>query len=336
MLKFDKIKLTTDINYINYIVRSYFIENKKNESVISLNYINTNPYDLLIKVDYIRQELVLEFTSKILLTNLTQLISIYNIKEVLNQINLLGIINFDLDKVLNNSKVLKCDVTKDIDEKLDTKIYKQLKLSICNFNKWETTSYKSGIKIKKKVKTRKCFEELSIYDKYVEISEKKLFLKSFNNSTKNKILDYYNNVTRFEIKLSTIASIKEKLEITDNNLLAVLNSKANPIENLFIKIFQYNLIKNNKITLNNKLKIKYMDLFDFTQKEELFNYLLLEKCNYDIKKIEPVLVHICSSKTDIRKILKTRYYPIILGGSMKQSEKERVIPKLYSYLLIPN
>ena len=80
MLKFDKIKLTTDINYIESIAKEYFIEQRGKRGLISLNYNNNNPFNLLIKVDYCRQELVLEFTSKILLCEFNLLISEYTIK----------------------------------------------------------------------------------------------------------------------------------------------------------------------------------------------------------------------------------------------------------------
>ena len=84
MIKFDKMKLITSIDYISDINVSVFLTSVKNDEVLSYKYQQDKPYSLLILVDYSHNELVLEFTGKILLDKYSQLINSETIKDCLS------------------------------------------------------------------------------------------------------------------------------------------------------------------------------------------------------------------------------------------------------------
>ena len=84
MIKFDKMKLITSIDYISDINVSIFLTSVKNDEVLSYKYQQDKPYSLLILVDYSHNELVLEFTGKILLDKYSQLINSETIKDCLS------------------------------------------------------------------------------------------------------------------------------------------------------------------------------------------------------------------------------------------------------------
>ena len=66
MLKFDKMKLVTKIDYISDIDYSKFILNSKEDSILYYKYQQERPFYLLVMVNYQHNELVLEFTGKII------------------------------------------------------------------------------------------------------------------------------------------------------------------------------------------------------------------------------------------------------------------------------
>ena len=66
MIQFDKLKIVTNIRYISNINKELFIENKKGNEILYYKYKQKTPYNLIIIVNYFQNELVIEFTSKIL------------------------------------------------------------------------------------------------------------------------------------------------------------------------------------------------------------------------------------------------------------------------------
>lgn len=71
MLKFDKIKLVSNISDIKIVDKSKFHTTFKNDVVASIKIHQEVPYLLIIKLDYEAQEVIIEFTGKILGTEYT-------------------------------------------------------------------------------------------------------------------------------------------------------------------------------------------------------------------------------------------------------------------------
>lgn len=61
MLTFDKLKIVSKIENIEICNHAAFEQTIKNNTVASLKYKCTNPYVLYIEIDYLENELVIEF-----------------------------------------------------------------------------------------------------------------------------------------------------------------------------------------------------------------------------------------------------------------------------------
>ena len=62
MLKFDKMKIVSDISNIEIYDEDVFEKILKNGVLVELRYRIENPYYLYVEVDYLENELVIEFT----------------------------------------------------------------------------------------------------------------------------------------------------------------------------------------------------------------------------------------------------------------------------------
>lgn len=104
MITFDKIKLVTNIEYIRNV----------DETKFEIRYNDYDTMMLFMEIDYDENELVIEFSGKILGKDYPQLISRETIIQCLENINMLGVCEILVEDILKHSEVVKCDVTMDI------------------------------------------------------------------------------------------------------------------------------------------------------------------------------------------------------------------------------
>lgn len=288
MLKFDKLKLVTKIDYIRDIDYSKFILNSKEDSILYYKYQQERPFYLLVMVNYQHNELVLEFTENPL-DNYTNLIDIYTAKDCLSQINRLGICHLNVESIMTDSNVVKCDITKDIECGLMQDIITNVRQNLSNYMKWVTKPYrKEGITIENVVTTPRYKKRLIVYDKAKELqsANNRYFLNAVSNP--NEILSYFNGKTRFELNINTMDQIRNLLNIPNNNLLAVLTSKANPILSVIDEAIKYNDCQHRTMTLR-----------------DYEHCLLLKECNYDMSAVEAKVRTLSAKTTSITRIMKT-------------------------------
>lgn len=288
MLKFDKMKLVTKINYINDIDYSKFILNSKEDRILYYKYQQERPFYLLVMVNYQYNELIIEFTGKILLDNYTNLINIYTAKDCLAQINRLGICHLNIDSIMNDCNVVKCDVTKDVESNQIQDIMNNIRQNLSSYKKWITRSYhKEGITIENVVKTSKYKKRLIIYDKAKELqtTNNQHFLNAISNPA--EMLLYFNNKIRFELNINTMDQIRKLLNIPNNSLLEVLTSKANPILSVIDEAIKYNDCQHRP-----------MNLRDYE------HCLLLKECNYDMNAVEAKVRTLSAKTTSITRVMK--------------------------------
>ena len=230
MLTFDKLKIVTNTLYISSIQNNIFSTIIRNGEIEGHIYRQTEPYQLLINVNYKKNELVIEFTSKILKDDCISLINIDNIEQCLNNINKLGICKIDIEDILHDSTVVKCDITKDFEINLQIKeICTQIRKSIKNYEKWKLKRYnKEGISIEKVAKTPKYKRRIIIYDKNKELT--KVTNRKFLNSLKsrNRIFDYFKNKIRIEVNINSMSQMRDMLNIENNSLHNVFRSVEQP------------------------------------------------------------------------------------------------------------
>ncbi len=286
---YDKLKIITKINYIDNINNNEFISHYKDNELLYYKYQQKSPYSLLIMINYIHNELVIEFTSKILKERFVELINKNNIKQCLNNINDLYICSLDVDSILIDSSVVKCDETKVIGHDSIKEIVGIISTNITNHRKWITKPYKNGgIVIENIASTARYKKRLSFYDKSKELlkSENSTFLNSLKN--KSEVLRHYNDKIHVELNINTIKQIKELLMIPNNNLNTVLNTEHSAILNVFDEAV--------KISCNNKVQN-----FSWRDSERK---AMLEICDYDLIKVEMNMRNIVSKNTSITKTMK--------------------------------
>ena len=278
MIKFDKMKLVTSIDYVSEIQYDLFNINMRQDEVLYYKYELKSPFYLLIMINYSKNELVLEFTGKILLEHYPSLINKDTINECIDNINTLGVCKLDRDLIINNANVVKCDVTMDVEGDISM-IIPSLRQNIVNYAKWNTKPYFKGIVLEKVVSTDRYKKRLSIYDKQKELRQKspKYFLSSLSNE--NEVLDYFKDKVRFELNINTKPQVKQLLNIPDNNIQSVLNSTANPILSVIDEAVKYE-----------QPRVVTYTLRDYEHE------LLLKDCDYDLEKVE-AKVRVYSKKT---------------------------------------
>jgi hypothetical protein len=286
-MTFDKMKIISNINYISNIDTNKFIAHTKNNQVLYYKYQQQTPFSLIIVVDYQHKELSIEFTGKILLEKYPNLINAKTIRECFYNINHLGICNINVEAIINQSYVTKCDVTKDIATTGIATILANIRPNISNNKKWVVKGYKGGLTIEKVVSTSRYKERLVIYDKAKEMqrAENDKFLNCVSNA--QDIVSYFQGKVRFEVNINTMSQIRTLLNIPNNDLKIVLSATSNPILTVINEAIKYNKPQHRKQTIR-----------------EYERELLLKSCNYDIVNVEALIRSLSSSNTSIKRVMQ--------------------------------
>ena len=108
MIKLDRLKLVTNLKNIVSINEEKFITTYSNNKLLNYTYKsstdNNLPYELYIKGDDERKELIIEFSSKILKNDYPKLINRDTIYQCFNNINSTGIIKLDTEEIIKDKR----------------------------------------------------------------------------------------------------------------------------------------------------------------------------------------------------------------------------------------
>ena len=285
MITFDKLKIVTNIEDITNIDTTVFVTQTKDGEILYHKYRQESPFCLLIQADYNKQELVIEFTGKILKEDYPQLINRNNIVQCLEAINGMGICRIDTEAILAHGEVCKCDVTKDISSTQMQEIIAQMKQSLTNYEKWSCAKYQgNGLVIYKTVKTDRYKKRLSIYDKHKELTMacNREFLNTISN--REELLAYFQDRIRFELNIDTKAQIRLLLGVMDNRLHSVLSSNANPI----LTVFDEAIRQNESTAYHSDLK-------------EYMMALVIRECHNDLEDVEAKVRAMTPKTASIRR-----------------------------------
>lgn len=285
MLTFDKLKIVTNIDYIQIDDIDGFQQTIKNNTLTELKFNITSPYLLYIEIDYLEKELVIEFSGKILGSDYKKLISTETIRQCFENINSLGVCSLDVEEIMKDAVVVKCDVTQDVLCEDIPAVSAFIKGNVSSYNQFSVKCLRNGnLTIEKNVTTRQAKKRLTIYDKGKEMSkmENRRFLEKYDVSAED-----FRDVCRFEMNLNSIAQIKSSLGITDTRLMSVLTSTKNPILDFLDDVVADT---DNVIPL--------------TDKQSYLTALVLQDCNNDLAKVEAKMRQIYSQGTNISKIMK--------------------------------
>ena len=287
MITFDKLKITTNINYITNIDYERFVAHLKGDELLYYKYKQTSPFLLEVRADYKKDELVIEFTGKILREEYKNLINRNNIFQCFDEINQMGICKLDTPKILSNSYITKCDITKDIKGYDIKDIISQIRQNLKNYQKWVCKNYGGGIVIENTVSTPRHKKRLTIYDKEKELMKatNAEFLKSSPNM--EETIKHFTNTVRFELNINTEKQVRELLKISDNDLNSVIHSDANPILTIMDEAIRE--VKASSTAQN---------LRDYEHE------LLLKECHYDLSEVEAKIRGLISKNTSISRIMQ--------------------------------
>jgi hypothetical protein len=240
MIRLDKIKFVTSLCNVQLVENEKWQTTTQNGEIISMKFKQERPCLVQIDVHFKEEEITIEFTGKILKDDYPLLINKYTISKCFAAINELGLCVLNVETVLSNSKVLKCDVTKDI-WGVDVEDFRNYATShIVNRKKWNIRCFphKSNFLIEKEVATPRLRRKMTVYEKGNE-------LKNHKNSTflnwverPDKMNEYFQGCVRFELALVSCSAIRQELDIQDCTLNSVINSSENPIGEFFDQVLR--------------------------------------------------------------------------------------------------
>lgn len=311
MLTFDKLKIVVkSYKYIDNINKNKFNTIIKDDVITEYRYQQTTPYLLYIEQDIVEDEVVIEFTGKILGADYPDLINRENIRQCLDNINALGICTLDVDGILNYGEVVKADVTKDVEYDNISDLTKRLLSCIKNNERYNATFEDGNFIVEKKVKTRQRKVRLTIYDKEKEMSlvGNQRWVASLGNVVARQINEHFRGKIRFEMNLNSIKAIKDGLCIRDNSIASVLNDKTNPIMPFLDKV----LLDNKEARVAKSVR-------------DLERLAFMEKFGNDMKAIERAILPIKSPKTNLSQVMRP-YHQLFnaLNSNNSISLKERL------------
>ena len=287
MIKFDKIKIISSLTNISKINEDKFKTITKDGVILEQSFSMQSPYSLYVEADYEEKELVLEITGKILKDKYSQLISIDTINQCLQNINEMGLCHLNIEGILRDGEVVKCDVTQDVCYPNCKELCKSIKANVRSYQKYKAQIRGANLEISKSVQTKNCQCRLVVYDKEKEmyLATNREFLSSCQDSA--SLLNYFNGKIRFEMNLNSMKQIRKNLNIDNTSINTVLTSSATPIWDFINSVIDASC---TGATCHSVTEFK--------------NKLLLEYCNNDIEKVEALLRNYYSKNTHISQVMK--------------------------------
>lgn len=287
VIKLDKLKIVVNEKYITNINEDVFTTIIKNGQIVEYRYEQQYPYLLYIEKDLIEHELVIEFTGKILQEQYPLLISKDTIRQCLESVNKLAICHINVPEILQNSVVVKADVSHDICCGSYQQLISTLKTSVKNHNKYLSRVIHGTFVIEKNVVSRSRKVRMTIYDKAAEMQLKanQEYLDRLSN--RDEVAEYFKDKVRFELNLNSMEQIRQHLNIHDTMLHNVLHTEANPIVEFIDKAF----VLEEPAPIDMKLR-------------DIERLALLESVDRDVTKLEMIVRKHSSPKSHISQLMQ--------------------------------
>ena len=346
MVKFDRLKLVTSFENVKSFdrysdaVRYKPTINKQNEIEAVSHEMNGYP-EFGIRKTYIKEtnnEIILDFSAKILLDDYNKLVSIDNIQQCIERYNEVSPMQLDVSKVIEDSRVLNCDTTQMIYPKYGINLCADSLMMLSTKDRCKVTRYKkkqnSGLQFDASILKEK--RRLILYDKFSAITKglktTNIFLSKCNNPT--KVINQCKDSLRVEQNHCTLKSIRNRFKVIDNNLLSVLQSAES---------VNYNFFKSVKQQEKQKKELGYQfDLFEFAEKKRNISHLVKEvgyrgiivMCNFDIDKIRGVLSLYADKEERTRQQFNKckEYMNIMLREQFEENNKGQKSEEINNYI----
>ncbi len=283
MITFDKLKIVADIGAIEVYDKNQFETILKGDEVISLQFYQEHPYLLMIKVNYVKREVVIEFCGKILGKDYPKLITSRTILQCFETINALGFVKLDIEAMMD-ADVVKCDVTKDVRVSDVPQFTQYVRNHISNYQQYLSRKLRNGnLVVEKNVVSRKTKKRMTIYDKQKEMdrAENRAFVEA------NGLDGEFNGVCRFELNLGSKEQIRNALRIDNTKLKTVLSAEANPIADF----------------LDDVIQDQTTSTVSIPDRKAYVTMLILKDCDNDLEKVEAKMREFYRRGTSISAVM---------------------------------
>lgn len=282
MVKFDRLKLRIDMDCVIVKDEGTFQHIVENGKLCELRYHQSSPFQLGVKLDYLRNEAIIEFSGKVLGKDYPQLISSATIMDCFENITQLGFCEFDMS-CLESVIVLSCDVTNDVEVADFDNMTKYIRGHLKNYAQYTCSLLKNGnLIIEKNVTSTKCKRRMVIYDKGNEM----LMSSNMRFAEQYDLLGAFDGKCRFEMNLRNMEAIRSTLGVTDNSLRSVLLSDSTPLKDFLQDV------------LSVESPVKCSDW------KEYVRTLVLRDCNYDLAQVEAKVRSLYKKGTFITGVMK--------------------------------
>lgn len=305
MLKFDRLKTVSPIDIVKDLDFKFFDNIEYNNRILRWEFDSTDdkhfdldllPFKLYIKLDWVKKELVLDIPAKLLYKDYPKLISFDTAELLIANLNSLGIISVNFSDWYEKSKIIACDITKDEKFDFSSIIGNSLSNLIKNPSKWEMLpEYDNGYEFVNKNLTKNRRFNFKIYNKNREMyAPRNLRLEGLNDDT-CQLIEKFNGVTRFELELRSYHLLRKYLKVSDRRLSTIMESSSDPIKMVVEEVFD---LKGQTSSLDFSIALEEMNI------DQLKDYCLLEKCEFDSIILHGLLKKVCSKNTKIPKVLE--------------------------------
>lgn len=317
MITLDKIKLIASPKNIKILDKTRF-EVRKGHSHDDISFTMTRPYNVYVEVDYLENELVLEFTGKVLLDDYPKLINKDTIRSCIENINKIGVCILDVEAIIKEGDVCKIDVTQDVSCEDCKQLTQDIRACVHNYNRHLPSIKGGNFVIEKNVKTPSYKKRLTIYDKQQEMNL--AASRSFLNAVKDpfKLVDYFNGKVRFELNLNSQEQIRKSLKITDTSLISVLESTSSPISDFL---------------LGEVLDPPTSDCDKADDMKDYLHGLVLQDNDYDLAKVFNK-IKLYKPKARVRDLLPYKQY-LEREGPKRKTLREKLQLILLLEMLLP-
>lgn len=227
-----------------------------------------------------------------------------NIERYLNGVISTGLIQFNVNEVIESAIVLTCDTTNNIPNIKNVAtyinpllVYRVNDRFICKLYPDQSISFLRDIKYKNKA------EFLKFYDKHTELTNSKktediTFLKLINP-------EQFRDVLRVESRFNTAKQMRKYFNIKAVNLLDVLNSQAPVNYHIFNKIIDIKDVETEILNNYNPIrKMREQGVSRATIERKIGMLEIAKMLNYDIRLIRDFINTGSSKKSNNSAVIK--------------------------------
>lgn len=284
-----------------------------------------------------RNEFTIDFSAKILLDDYNKLVSINNIEQCLDRYNEVTPLQIDVQKFIEQSKVINCDTTQMIYPDYDINLCTDSLLMYDTKDRCQVTRYfkkqNSGLVFNASILKEK--RRLILYDKYSAIMKglksTNIFLSKCSNP--QTVIEGCKGALRVEQNHCTLKSIRNRFKVTENNLLNVLSSTETVNYNFFESVERQKKVKQN-------LGYQF-DLFEHVETKSLLEVVkevgyrgIVAMCDYDIEKVKAVLRSYPDKRSNYYKYLSEcrKFLKVMLEEQFQKNNNGQRSDKINNHI----